>query len=374
MAFLTANGLQANGEVIQPRVGPWRAYLRLTNGEAEDVTGAVTIEMGGRTMIGTSCDVGKSKGAQVSVSVCAGAGGMTETVSTRSYRTSTVREIVTDILSDAGETLSATADTATLDSVKPRWALLVGSASDALTRLLDSVGAVWRFADDGTVWLGPETWPTVEPEHVVVEETPEDATMAIATESGTVAPGTTFAGQHVERATYNVDDGTRVFIEFESERRAKSIMDRLLKRAAEPTRYHRALRAQVISQNSDGTLELKLIEGDVPNMKSVSYRAGIPGVEVTVPSGQRATLVFEDGSPERPVVVSWDASQTPTDMVLNVGNWLYLGSSTGAGRLALAELVLRELNKISLAIAGAGGTYDAPLTEADIGTEKTRAA
>ena len=64
----------------------------------------------------------------------------------------------------------------------------------------------------------------------------------------------------------------------------------------------------VVSQNADGTLELK---PDVPRfglgISKVPIRLGLPGVTVKVKPQSRVMLSFENGSVQAPIATLWEA-------------------------------------------------------------------
>lgn len=73
----------------------------------------------------------------------------------------------------------------------------------------------------------------------------------------------------------------------------------------------------VISQNGDGTLELKPDSSAMPGLSNVPIRYGSPGVTATVSAGARCIVAFENADPSRPVVVGWDP--TSPLILLNFG-------------------------------------------------------
>lgn len=64
----------------------------------------------------------------------------------------------------------------------------------------------------------------------------------------------------------------------------------------------------VISQNGDGTLELKPDSAKLPGHSRVPIRYGIPGINATVTSGGRAMLGWDGGDPSKPYAIIHDAA------------------------------------------------------------------
>jgi len=92
----------------------------------------------------------------------------------------------------------------------------------------------------------------------------------------------------------------------------------------------------VVSQNSDGSLELK---PDAPRfgagLSRVPIRLGLPGVTVKVKPQARVMLAFEGGDPQRPVATLWEAAgldeltvTAQTKVVVNSPN-VWLGEEEG---------------------------------------------
>jgi hypothetical protein len=71
--------------------------------------------------------------------------------------------------------------------------------------LVDFLGATWRSALDGTVWVGAETWPaSALNDYDVVDRRAEDGRLELVTPTPVLIPGTTLAGDRIGRVTYRV--------------------------------------------------------------------------------------------------------------------------------------------------------------------------
>lgn len=62
----------------------------------------------------------------------------------------------------------------------------------------------------------------------------------------------------------------------------------------------------VVSQDADGTVEVKPDSPVVPPQKGRPLRLGVPGVKVKVGPGTRVRLYFASGSPEASEVALWE--------------------------------------------------------------------
>lgn len=72
-----------------------------------------------------------------------------------------------------------------------------------------------------------------------------------------------------------------------------------------PLDYYAAYPAQVVTQNSDGTLELKPDNPRIGPHSAVPIR-GLPGVTVKVAPGARVLLEFANGSPKAPIATLFE--------------------------------------------------------------------
>jgi hypothetical protein len=68
--------------------------------------------------------------------------------------------------------------------------------------------------------------------------------------------------------------------------------------------------ARVVSQNADGSLELRPDDPDRfgLGLSRVPLRLGLPGVAVKVRKDSRVLLSFEGFDPQRPIATLWDAA------------------------------------------------------------------
>jgi len=168
MGLINVNGFPIiRGSIRRPRIGVWNADLVVDC--TSDISGAVTIatEDGAFSLAGVAYRMGVFQ-ATLSMKVIGGTGrlsippgGIGTSISPKSYQGATARLVVNDILAACGETLAATSDAATLNTVLRRWVVTAGSGKDALARLLEQFQDIsWRVLADGTVWIGSETWPS----------------------------------------------------------------------------------------------------------------------------------------------------------------------------------------------------------------------
>lgn len=114
--------------------------------------------------------------------------------------------------------------------------------------------------------------------------------------------------------------------------------------------YHALYPCRVVSQNADGTLELKPDTDKMgPGLSRVPIRLGLPGVAVKVKAQARVLLGFEGGDPQRPVATLWEADgldeitvTAQTKAVVNCPN-VVLGAEDGTEKRVAREGDLVEV-------------------------------
>lgn len=201
MAYCTVNGAPVLGGTINlPKVGVWTADVELPApaGGAKTLSGRATLQLGpALTFVGSYARTGLDGRGRLRARLSAGAGGLGKTLAPRSYLGVPMRIPLQDILTDAGETLSATADAAALAFQMPAWSRMSTVAGVSLAALVTAVGASWRILPDGTVWVGTVAWPASTMQAVAISYEPEAKRRTVASLSPTVLPGQTFDGDRI---------------------------------------------------------------------------------------------------------------------------------------------------------------------------------
>jgi hypothetical protein len=316
MSTAKANGLNVLvGSIRVPRVGVWVAELELDGDDATKANGVVTIEAGSTSWKGKAVESGAFVG-RIKARIFGGAGGLSKATKPRFYASIPAKVIINDLLEEGSEKLSSTSDAGKLGTILPFWTRHAGTVSEGLENLLDEIGAVWRVLPDGTVWVGVETWPTAKVTDVAVEsEDPKDSRITFSSESPSLLPGTTFKDRKVSRVEHEISASkTRTTAICEAATGAKttdplrSAVDTLVRQATKHVDFYAVRAGKVVSQNTDGTLELKLDDPDMPGMSKIPIAYGIPGVTAKVKAGARVHVEFADGSPTKPRAVVIDSS------------------------------------------------------------------
>lgn len=305
MAILTLTDSTSTRTVVAAHVrqvarGVWSADLTL-DGDTRP-RGAVTFQAPGLELRGT-VDTGGVYTGQTFVRVVAGANGMQTTVASKGYRNALARTVATDLLREVGETLSPLADAALLGRLLPFWTRAAGTAADALGTLADALGATWRALDDGSVWLGVDTWPPATFEHQVMHDMPEVGRSTLASDEATLRPAVTFAGRRVLRVEHDLTK-TAFRTHYEYEGTFAGVLARVARAATKHTIYFGQFTARVVLQAADGTLEIVPEDARIPPQVGVRMLTP-PGMTFEVERDTRVLLGFENGDPQKPVAQLW---------------------------------------------------------------------
>lgn len=332
--------------VSMPRIGAWHADVEAA-GEAT-LSGSVTLKSDDQTFVGTVVP-GRSgtNGGRSRAKVVGGAGGLPTTLPAKNYKSGPkVRAIVADILREAGETLSATADDLVLDVVITAWERRQGPASRCLNEIVGHVDAVWRILDDGTVWVGVDTYPEVEPEHRLLDEDWALGEFEIAPDQVELRPGVTFLGQQIALVRHRIRQSA-IRTEVSIVGSPGTVFERIFKPLRQAIDYSRLWPARVVSQRANGKLELDPDDArfkGLGGLDQVPIRPGIPGTTVTVPKNTRVRLGFDGGDPTRPFAALWDVGAVTLVVIGDTGN---------ADSVALNSKVEAQLQRLKSAITTA---------------------
>jgi hypothetical protein len=359
MTAATANGLTVLEAAISiPRAGAWTAELELDAADVAKAAGAVRLTVGAIEWMGTAIESGAFVG-RVKVKIVGGAGGLNKATVARFYHAMPARTIVEDLLNEGGEKLAATSNAGKLGTILPFWTRPAGTVSEGLENLLDELGAVWRVLADGTIWVGVETWPTSSPTNTLVEsESPQESKVVFSSDEPSLRPGTTFLARKVSRVEHSIASGkTRTTAWFETGDGSKptdafrGALAGLIRQETKHLDFLAARSGKVVSQNADGTLELRLDDENMPGMSKIPIAYGVPGVTAKVKKGARVLVLWADGSPKQPRAVVIDSSAlTDISVDATTSAKITVGGSELELSLATAKL------KGALTELGTGGT------------------
>lgn len=94
------------------------------------------------------------------------------------------------------------------------------------------------------------------------------------------------------------------------------VMDRLkagfrgLARAAAGSAYVGPFRGKLVQQAANlRRVDVVPDSPDLPPMANIPLKVGVPGIDVTLPTGHLVQIFFEDGRPDRPHATLWDPGE-----------------------------------------------------------------
>jgi len=304
-----------------PRIGRWTADLMVDT--EEEITGAARIVSGdGALDLTGTVQHGGVYAAYASVRVVGGAGGLDQEVTPVYYSSSPLRVPLTALLAATGERLSPRSDSAILSRFVPAWVRTRSLGGALLASLMDVAGADWRVLDDGTIWVGTDTYPDVVVDPVEVDtlhtNPSEDHTILTGTPIPPVRPGMTFEGHRVAYVEYhlgeNVPAGAELDVWYERDNattdRVRSALSALIRHETRGTDYHKLFLARVLSQ-SGNKVDVSPDSGRLPTLSGVPLFGFAPGIEATVTPGSKVLVAFSDGDPSKPVALpAWESGST----------------------------------------------------------------
>jgi hypothetical protein len=205
MAIPTINGVPLlKAQITEPLSGRWTAYVEADTQEA--LTDPITLDFEDSAVefVGAAHASGVESGRWIARLV-AGTGGLSTSVEPKAYRTCPLSLALDDLLSETGETLSD--DSETLSGyIVAHWQRFRGAAAHALAMIADETGYEWRLDRAGELWLGTDTWTTLEADHTEVRAYPDLRIVVIAPDAEPlVRPAVTFEGQRVDHVITRLD-------------------------------------------------------------------------------------------------------------------------------------------------------------------------
>lgn len=368
-----------SAELREPRIGIWLGEIDLDS--EEPLSGALDLVIDDVHFMATAVRGAVEQG-RYHAWIIGGKYGLSKQVSAKHYISVEGRVPLREILQEAGESLSPKTDPAVLSRRFERWSRATGTAGSALAQFATDAGVSWRMLRDGTVWLGPESWPEAKASYDIIDVIPARARMVIAPEVPSVKPGETFAGGKVSTVTTIVaQDGTRQDILFEDEnvgsadrvrQQLTNTVESIVGRRLNLSNWYPA---RVVSQAADGTVDLL---PDDPKMRGsgisrVPLRHGLPGCTVRVRPGSTVALFFEDCDAKKPaaglwpngssvleITVSADALLTLKAPAIQVQGNLSVSGAVSAGSIAASSVsaggVELKTHKHSGVTTGAGAS------------------
>lgn len=308
----TANGIDIiDATITMPRIGAWTADVTVDGLVTDKLTGAVALQEGGASFSGTSVRPPRSWAGKTSVRVVGGRGGLPKELAAKFYFDAPLVLPLGEIVAAAGEVLAGTSDASITSKHLAKWVRAAGPAGHALTELVENAGAVWRILADGTLWVGVETWPVLEPAGEVMDDAGADGRVVFAPERLELRPGVTWQSRRVSHVTHRITPKlirTEVLFEGDGETRARGrgALEALVRRMLAPMLYFGRYVATVVKQDGD-LLEVVPDDPRIPGLTKVPIRYPLPGMSVTVRTGARVLISFEAGNPAKPFAELWES-------------------------------------------------------------------
>lgn len=316
-----------SGKINLPRIGAWTADLVVATPTL--MVGKIAVELSpSLTLHGTLAGGGLLENLFRGRFV-GGGNGLRSLVRPKHYTAPSARVVLSDLLSDVGETLSTTADRDVLNTQFEHWTTMEMPAGKAIRCLLERASAAgdiaWRHLPDGTLWVGRETWPeTTSTDFAeVAGSTPEVDVIGLSMRLPALVPGTTLGGRRIDHIEYRLDPGeVRATAWLQPENTGTSgaranvgpmFLDRpkgsfAALAAVRPTAdFERLFRAKVLKQHTNlKRVDVQPDDPKLPPMSNIPLRIGVPGLDVTVAPGHRLAVGWEDGQPDRPMAALWE--------------------------------------------------------------------
>jgi len=359
--------------VYEPRVGRWTADVELDTDE--DITGAVTLNLGAVALVG-AVHRGGVDNSRWSGRIVGGAGGLSTSLQPKNYQGASLKHVVDDIMRESGETLDASSAVLAAH-ITANWHRTRGPASHALQAVADELSVPWRVTRAGTVLLGATTASELDTEQVEILERPETGAMVVAPAvDPELLPGVLFDGREVSYVATIVEAGKlRQELWFEDTAgatlgRVKGSLLRFIDAAVgRKLLYSYKWPCSVVSQAGDGALELLPDDADIRGggLDKVYIWHGQPGYETTVPAGARCLVGFQGGDPKRPYVSEWLSGTAVTEIEFDGGseNTARTNDGVQAGWWAVDQI-----KDVWYApdLLGVPGTWSGPVTSNNVNT------
>ena len=209
MSQVVANGKPViEMRLCMPRVGAWVSDLYI---DAEDsLSGDITVTIAGGSsdleLVGTVRQGGAYLKAN-QIRVIAGKNGMDGLASPRAYQNGALlRTVLSDLASDAGETIDASSSQSALGSSLGRWTTTLTTISEVFAHAINlgSPGSIHRFLPNGNLFIGDDGLEEYAEEFQILNEQPQRLTASIGLYAPTLLPGMAIDGRRVDYVEHTI--------------------------------------------------------------------------------------------------------------------------------------------------------------------------
>ena len=337
------------GTLLIPRAGIPTADVRVASEVA--LSGDVELVFGGLTMAMHVVD-GEVFTSRGWYRLVGGKGRLREDVPARSYRAEggvKRSTVLRALAADSGETITIPA---TDTRIGPAFARPLEEAS----RTLDAVAPDGWYVDAaGTVQIGARAAATFTSAYSLIDRRPDLDLLTIAAEDlSTLLPGAVVEGVEAGSVRHEIGpDSVRSHIWGVREERSDagaSAFAALVRAFTRESFFHAVYEYRVISVTG-GYLDLRPMRAarGLPDMSNVPMRSGSPGVAGSPVAGASVLVVFCDGDPTRPAVLSYEgpagAAHSPDTVTISSDGAVAVGGTEVANPIALGR-VLRSGDSI----------------------------
>jgi hypothetical protein len=361
--------------IVVPASGAWWADVDFEL--APDVSGRVSLEVGGITLSGTVDPTrAGTYGQRRTVRIVAGAGAWASMLAARHYhndlgvRASLVLE---DAAREVGESIVVDADVGTR-SLGVDFVREAGPASRALRAAMGS--ALWWVELDGTTRVATaraESDARTGSYEVLAHDPRKRMVTLAADDLSAIGIGSRLVdrldeAQTVRELTVHVAEGGVRLVARCGEQAAQSQLTRAisgLMRQVASERLFGRWRYRVVRISVD-RLELQPVRRDagLPEMLPISMWPGVAGAHAKPQLGAEVLVEFIEGDRTQPIVTGFAGKDgighAPDELTLSVGTVLRLGGSAASDAVALAPDVNSRLNDLTTAINAYIGATPVP--------------
>jgi hypothetical protein len=192
--------------VDMPLRGAWTADIVVDCDDRDRVLGRAPLDnaagtwaLSGTVRAGDVDSAGKSV-----LRVVGGAGGLANRLAPRFFRNIEASIVLSDAIDEGGERLAVSSDSDLLKTTLTGWTRMRVTLADEIDALASALDASWRVLSDGTIWIGPETWPADSTAYDCIEDYPHEGRIVIGPSVPSLAPGVTFLGRAVVHVTHKI--------------------------------------------------------------------------------------------------------------------------------------------------------------------------
>lgn len=322
--YISCNGHRVSSGSFEFSIGRWGGEITVDTDK--DLQGAITIDLDGVELKAFVHRGGVFAG-QYKAMVFGGSGGLSKDVKPKYFTNVPVRVILQQTLREIGETLSPTSDAAVLDTFFARFHRPKGDGVHFMYTLIEHLdGVVWRTLDDGSVWVGKETWPeaTTKVNALVVDDT-AGGMIVMNVADFKLRAGITLNGKRLNEVKYLFDE-SQVRAQVQYGLSGRESFRASVRRSIGDLDVFAHYRAKVIAQSDDmHYLEVKPDSPLLSDITRVPIRTGLPGVKVKVRQGAHVMIAFENADRSQPVATLWE-SDTLEELHVNATGKVVLNS------------------------------------------------